>query len=319
VGREVALAVPGVGVVVNPHARANRRSRDRLQSFIDAVGNSGIVRETDSLEAMEELAHEFHARAIDILAVCGGDGSFFRTLSAIVRAYAGDPLPQFLPLRAGSMNTIARSVGCRRGSPERVLAHTVSDYRAGRPFELTERHLIQVNGTHFGFMVGAGVVVNFLQVYYAGRASGPRAAGKLFARVMLSSLTHAPLARGLLQPIEADIDCDDERVPHRRFTFIYASSIMDIGLGLKATYLATRKRGFFHLLAGPITARHVVPRLWRLRHGLPLEIDALYDNLARHVRVEFSRPSQYMIDGDVLGVVPQLDVRTGPRLTIIEK
>lgn len=311
--------MPGIGVVVNPHARANRRSRDRVRLFTEAVGDDGIVRETTSLAAMEELAHELRERAIDILAVCGGDGSFFRTLSAVVRAYGGAPLPRFLPLRAGSMNTIARSVGCRHGSPERVLAHAVSDYRAGRPFEVTERHLIRVNGEHFGFMVGAGIVVNFLHVYYAGRAAGPRAAAKLFARLILSSLTNSPLSRGLLQPIEADIDCDDERVPHRRFTFIYASSITDIGLGLKATYLATRKRGFFHLLAGPITPREVVPRLWRLRRGLPLEIAELYDNVARHVRVEFSRPSQYMIDGDVLGVVPQLDVRTGPRLTIIQK
>jgi diacylglycerol kinase family enzyme len=311
--------VPGIGVVLNPNARANRRSRDRAQLFTDAVGKDGIVRQTGSLAEMEQLAHEFRQRRIDILAVCGGDGSFFRTLSAMVRAYGNEPLPQFLPLRAGSMNTIARSVGCRRGRPERVLAHTVADYRAGRPFEVTERHLIQVNGEHFGFMIGAGVVVDFLQVYYASGRPGPRTAGKLFARVILSGLTHSAFSRGLFKPVEADIDCDDERIPHRRFTFIYASSITDIGLGLQATYLATRKRGFFHLLAGPILPRHVLPRLWRLWRGRPLELDQLYDNLAQHVRVEFSRPSHYMIDGDVLGVVPRLDVVTGPRLTIIQK
>lgn len=311
--------MPGIGVVLNPNARANRRSRDRAQLFTDAVGKDGIVRQTGSLEEVEQLAHEFRQRRIDILAVCGGDGSFFRTLSAMVRAYGSEPLPQFLPLRAGSMNTIARSVGCRHGSPERVLAHTVNDYRAGRPFEVTERHLIQVNGEHFGFMIGAGVVVDFLQVYYASGAPGRWTAGKLFARVIISGLTHSALSRGFLQPVEADVDCDDERVPHRRFTFIYASSITDIGLGLKATYLATRKRGFFHLLAGPVLPRHVLPRLSRLWRGQPLELDELYDNLAQHVRVEFSRPSHYMIDGDVLGVVPRLDVVTGPRLTIIQK
>jgi len=311
--------VPGIGVVLNPHARANRRSRDRAQAFAAALGRDGLLRQTGSLEEMEVVAREFRSRGIDILAVCGGDGSFFRTLSAMVRAYGRDPLPLFLPLRAGSMNTIARSVGCRRGSPERVLKHVVADYRAVRPFEQTERHLIQVNDEHFGFMVGAGVVVNFLQVYYAAGQSGPWAAAKLFARVCASGLWRTTLSRGLLQPVEADIDCDDERVPHRRFTFIYASSITDIGLGLKPTYLATRKRGYFHLLAGPLDPRRVVPRLFRLRRGLPLEIDELYDNIARHVRVEFSRPSHYMVDGDVLEAVPRLDLATGPRLTIISK
>jgi diacylglycerol kinase family enzyme len=276
-----------------------------------------VVRQTGSLDELEPLAHDLCERGIDILAVCGGDGSYFRTLSAVVRAYGEAPLPQFLPLRGGSMNTIARSVGCRRGSPERVLLRTVADYRAGRPFEVTERHLLQVNGEHFGFMVGAGVVVNFLQVYYATGQPGPWTAAKLFTRVILSGVTRSALARRLLQPVEADIDCDEERVPHRRYTFVYASSITDIGLGFKATYLATRKRGFFHLLAGPIGPRQVLPRLLRLRHGLPLEIDELYDNLARHARVEFSRPSHYTVDGDVLGAVPRLDVVTGPRLTII--
>ena len=50
-----------------------------------------------------------------------------------------------------------------------------------------------------------------------------------------------------------------------------------------------------------------------------MEIEELYDNLAQHVRVEFPRPTQYMIDGDVFGAVTALDVVIGPRLTIICK
>jgi len=115
--------VSGIGVVLNPNARANRRSRDRMQLFTAAVGKDGIVRQTGSLEEVEQLAHEFRQRRIDILAVCGGDGSFFRTLSAMVRAYGSEPLPQFLPLRAGSMNTIARSLrlsASKRSMPTRT-------------------------------------------------------------------------------------------------------------------------------------------------------------------------------------------------------
>jgi diacylglycerol kinase family enzyme len=311
--------VPGFGVVVNPHARANRRLRDRGQQFAEVVGSDGLVRVTESLHEMEELAHEFRSRQIDVLAICGGDGSFFRALSAVVRTYGADPLPRFLPLRAGSMNTIARSVGCRHGSPERVLAHTLADYRAGRPFECTERQLIQVNGEHFGFMVGGGAIVNFLRLYYARSGRGPWAAARLLSQVVMSAVTRSGLARGLFQYTEADIDCDGERVPHRRFNVIYASSITDIGLGFKATYLATRKRGYFHLIAGPLRAGQLVRRLYRLRRGWPLELDELYDNLAQHVRVEFPRPTHYMIDGDLLGAVPRLDVVNGPRLTIIQK
>ncbi len=309
----------GIGVIVNPYARLNRKQRDRLQQFSDLIGSDGLVRETGSLTEMEEVARELLQRRIDILAVCGGDGSFFRSLSAVVRVYHGEPLPHFLPLRAGSMNTIARSVFWRRGSPERVLERTVADYRAGRPFEITERHLIAVNGEHFGFMIGAGSIVNFLRFYYGGAGRGRWAAAKLVARVILSAIARTPLARSVFQRTEADIECDDERVPHRRFTIIYASSIVDIGLGFKPTYLATRKRGFFHLIAGPIRAGQVIRRLRRMRHGYPFNVDTLYDNIARQVRVEFSRPTEYMIDGDVLAAVERLEMATGPRLSIIHK
>ncbi len=312
--------MPGFGVVVNPHARANRRVNDRAAALADVVGDDGVVRETGSLREVEEVAREFLARQIEVLAVCGGDGSFCRVLSAVVRIYGpGRALPLFLPLRGGSLNTIARSVGCRHGSAERVLAQALADSRAGRPFATTERHLIEVNGEHFGFMVGAGAIVNFLRLYYGAPGRGPRAAAAVFARAVASGLLGTSLARGLLQQVEADIECDGERVPHRRFNLIYASSITDIGLGFHATYLATRKRGFFHVLAGRLRATQVVRRWRRLRRARPLEIADLYDNLAQHVRVVFPRPTQYMIDGDLFGAVTELDVVTGPRLTIIQK
>jgi diacylglycerol kinase (ATP) len=311
--------VPGIGVVLNPHASLNRRERDRATRFASILGADGVVCETGSVDHIQEVAREFRDRGIDAVAICGGDGSFFHTLSAIVREYGDQPLPPFLPLRAGSMNTIARSVGCRHGSPERVLSHAVGSYRLGRPFETTERHLLNVGDQHFGFTFGAGVIVSFLRLYYRRPGRGPWAAAKLLTQVGLSGMARTSLARGLLQYTEADIGCDDERVPHRRFNFIYASTITEIGLGFKVTYLATRKRGFFHLVAGVVRTRDLICGLSRLRHGWPLDFADLYDNLAQRVRVEFPRPTHYMVDGDILGPVTRLEVVTGPRLTIIQR
>ena len=311
--------MPGIGVVVNPHARA-QPARAGPGATVRRRRWQGrhACAQTGSLDRGRTLAREFRERRIDVLAVCGGDGSFFRTLSAMVRAYGSEPLPQFLPLRAGSMNTIARSIGCRRGSPERMLAEMVADYRAGRPFEVTERHLIQVNGEHFGFMVGAGVVVDFLQVYYASGAPGRWTAASCLA----ASSSRADAFGAVARLVAAG--CGRHRLRRRA----RPAPALHVHLRqhhhrhrprLQGDLPGDRKRGFFHLLAGPILPRHVLPRLWRLWRGRPLELDELYDDLAQHVRVEFSRPTHYMIDGDVLGVVPRLDVVTGPRLTIIQK
>lgn len=310
--------MPGIGVIVNPHAGRNRGDKERLGNFEKMVGSLGVVAEPGTLQELEHFARQLHDRRIDILAVCGGDGSFFRALSAVIRAYGEEPLPAFLPLRAGSMNTIARSVGIRRGRPEAMLEHVVARYRAGRPLRSTERHLIRVQQEHFGFMVGAGVIVNFLRVYYGGKKAGPVAAAYWLARAILSGIVRGDLAAAILQGFRADIDCDGERVPHRNYNVLYASTIEDIGLGFSATYLATRKRGFFHLLAGHVGAAQVIGRLGRLREGCPLRIPTLYDNLARVVMVEFEEPTHYMIDGDILEPVQRLRCETGPRLKILQ-
>ena len=68
--------MPGIGVVVNPHAKGNRsESSDRERRMADILGSDGTVRVTATLDAVDQVAHEFVDRNIDILAICGGDGS----------------------------------------------------------------------------------------------------------------------------------------------------------------------------------------------------------------------------------------------------
>jgi diacylglycerol kinase family enzyme len=309
--------VPGIAVVVNPHAAGNRAEGKRTERLRKIVGDDGCVLETLSVAALPEAVHEIRTKGCDIVTVCGGDGSYFHTLSALIREYDGAPLPLFLPLRAGTMNTMIRSIGGKWRRPERMLAHVIADYRHGHTHEVVERHLLCVDGQYYGFMFGAGPIINFLRIYYSGPRRGPRRAAWLIAQLSLSTLLGTSLSRGVFQATEADIDCDGERLPFRRFNIVYASTLVDIGLGFKPTYLATRKRGFFHLIAGPIAPPEIVRKLWRMRRGFPLESEQLYDNLAQRVVVEFPLPSQYMVDGEILGPVRQVTIETGPRLGMI--
>src|SRR5262249_30474060 len=104
--------VPGFGVIVNPHARGNPNGlAQRAELVVDLVGRDGVVRVTESLEAIEDVAREFRERKVDILAVCGGDGSYHCTLSGFCKIYGQDRLPALLPLRAGTINYIANAIG----------------------------------------------------------------------------------------------------------------------------------------------------------------------------------------------------------------
>ena len=93
--------MPGIGVVVNPHARKNRNGGEaRVQRLTQIVGPDGAVRVTESVPAIEDVAREFRDRGTEILAICGGDGSYHCTLTGFRTVYGEAPLPMLLPLRA---------------------------------------------------------------------------------------------------------------------------------------------------------------------------------------------------------------------------
>ncbi len=250
-----------------------------------------MVRVTPDLAAIEAVAREFARERIDILAVCGGDGSHFRTLSAMRRAYGGKV----------------------RGGPEHVLAHVAHVYRHGRTHDIVERHLLVVNDEHAGFVIGCGVIVNYLRLYYSERKPGPVTAVRLLARLVGSACAGTPLVRGVFRRVEADIDCDEERVPFRTFSVVLAGTITHVALGFKPMYLAARKRHHFHLLAGPIGPLRLTRKIVRFHKGMPLEEPEFYDNLARTAVVHFATPTSFMMDGDILGE----RIRTGQVLSMI--
>ena len=311
--------MPGIGVIVNPYARQNRHAPDLVGRCAALLGDDGMVAAPASLAALSRAVRACRDGGIEIFAVCGGDGSYFRALSALMRAYGPGALPRFLPLRAGAMNNVARSVGWAYGEPVDVLAAVVRRYRAGLPLAVTRRDLIVVNRTRYGFMVGAGAVVRFLKTYYRRPGRGPWAAADLLVQSVASGILGGTLAQRMLRPVAATVGCDGTRLPGRACNLIYASAVADIGLGFRPTYRAGRIPGRMHLLAGQITAAQLLWGLPRLYHGEPLALPSLHDVDARHVRVEFRRPTAYMVDGDILEAVRVLDLRVGPRLDIIQE
>jgi diacylglycerol kinase family enzyme len=310
--------VSGIGVVVNPHAGANRiAGSERVETFTDLVGNDGIVRVTESLEAIQEVARECRDRGTEILAVCGGDGSYHCTLTGFRAVYGDAPLPMLLPLRAGTINYLADAIGGRRGKPEQVLARVVRDHRKGHTHETTERDLLRVNGREHGFVLSFGTAVNYLRIYYALDRQGPLRAAMLLSRLIVSAIVGSHISRAVFQAVSADVAVDGLPVPFRQFTFFFAATVDRIALGFRPTYLGTRKPGYMHVLGGPVSAVALVRKAVRIYRGFPTYEALLYDNLARELSIRFFRPQHWMLDGDILPPTERLDVDVPCRVTLI--
>lgn len=306
----------GVGVVVNPRASGNRGRPDTAARLAAVVGGDGEVVQTDTLEALDQALKLFHDRGYEVLALSGGDGSLCHAISRAVGLWGEDGLPAFVPLRGGTINNVSRSIG-GPARPEALLGKVMSAYRSKRPFSTMDRPLLRVNGHLYGSIVGAGLITHFLEQYYEGSNPGPLSAAGLLLRCGISWVAGTDFIRRVVPSLKGRAECDGEALPWEEYTLILASSVRHIGLGVQPFYLSGRKRGYFHVLAGPPTPGQLLSRLPRFRRGFPAGLDTLYDNIARQFRVEFAEPQSFTVDGELFPAVRVLEIEAGPAVRFV--
>jgi len=309
--------MPGIAVILNPYAGGNKRGRSRAERLARIVGDEGEVHAPTSLEELDLAISRALDKEPDVLALCGGDGSYFRAFTVMNKRLGSDPWPLVLPLPAGTINNLTHAIRSQSRSPERLLSHVVADRTNGIAHDCADCDLFSVNGDAVGYIFGAGMIVNFLRAYYAPPDPGALTAAWLVLRLMGSAVIRGPLQAKIFQPFEADVLCDGERVPHRAYRMLIASSVAAIGLGFEPFYMAGRKPGQFHVLGGPAKATQLTRRLRYFYNGYPARDPDLYDNIAAELHVEFSRPAYYTVNGDLLGPEMRVNVRRLRRISVI--
>ncbi len=306
-----------IGVVINPRAAGNRRRPGRAQRFREIVGQTGEVAATASVAELEDALRRFRERSVKVLAICGGDGSIYHTLAKALEVWGQRAMPQVLLLKAGTINNIARNFVRPGRSAEASLESTVAGLNAGRRPATRPSTLIRVNGGLYGHIVGAGPVARYLELYYRGRWPGPLRAVLLLLVLGMSWILRTALTRELMEPFEAEVECDGRRLGFTSFSILLASTVEHIGLGVRPFYRAKATGGAFHLLAGPATAGQLLGHLPRFMRGKPARLASLYDSSASRVIVRFASPQPLTINGELLDRVTRLELETGPRLELL--
>ncbi|MEI8358410.1 MAG: diacylglycerol kinase family protein, partial [Deltaproteobacteria bacterium] len=153
----------GIAVILNPHAGGNLEEAARGERLRRIIGEQGAVFETEDLDRLREaIARALEGRP-EILAICGGDGSYFRAFSAIESLLGDRPWPEILPLPAGTINNLTHAVQSMAGSPEKLLARVAFDHARGIAHAKAECDLFRIGETDVGYIFGAGMIVNFLR------------------------------------------------------------------------------------------------------------------------------------------------------------
>lgn len=293
------------------------RRPGRMDRLAYILGHEGESRQTQTLEELQDVAREFKAAGIDILGINGGDGTNHVTLTAVIKAYGEDPLPDIALLRGGTMNTAANGFGVMRASPDRILTSLVEKYHAGEAFQKAQHHILKV-GDSYGFIFGTGVVYKFLQYYYAaGDLPSPTTAARVLGELIASTTIGGSLAKRLFARHRARVVADGEAWSQQEFITIAASTQPEIGLGFKPFYRFAEEPGLFHVVGFFAGALGMARETLRLYAGEPCRRDKVIDRVVRRLVIEADEPIGYTLDGDIHEAEEKLVLETGPLLTMI--
>ena len=288
--------MPGIGVIYNPRSGRNLRDPKAARRLSVALGDHGVVREAGSIDELYRVAEDFRSLDIDVLGISGGDGTNGVTITGFLDVYQGAALPQIAFLRGGTMNTVANSVGVRRGA--RRICSTASSRPTSSarrsPLRDVERHVLKLRGESagprsqrsaadaapasmlapplaekYGFVFGTGVVCGYLAEYYAGGKGKPNpvVAAKTLLRGIGSAMVGGEMIRRMAEPFRGTVELDDGTVwEERDYLSVAGGTIDQIGLNFRPFHRYGEQPGRFHILGihtSPMGFVAQLPRIWR--------------------------------------------------------
>jgi len=222
--------MPGIGIITNPHSKANKRdpSKPALLGYI--LGQQGQLAVTKSLDHLQQVAENFRDSSIEILAINGGDGTVSQTITAFKRAYGATKLPKIALLRGGTMNVLASNLGIF-GTPEKLLYELVEGYSSGRLNRVVNLPCIEIEG-HVGFLYADGISCHVLEEFYSNK-TGPIGAALMVGKLVISALTGGEMAKRILRSSRVVIEADGMANHELTTVGTFASTIEKMPFGFR--------------------------------------------------------------------------------------
>jgi len=309
--------MPGIGVVSNPNSGINRRRPQLVQQLAYVLGDRGEIAQPDGVDRLVSVAENFRRHDIDILCINGGDGTTHEVLTAFLQVYGTDPLPMVALLRAGTINTVARSIALPRKAPEALLGQLVARYHAREELPVVERNLAIVDDRHAGFLFGNGLIASFMEAYYDGGTVGTGKALRVLSRAVTSALVGGPFIQRMLRPIHARVTVDGRPLEHSEFLSVGAATIPDMGLGFRPFHEIDRHPDRIQVLGFACPVRGLVASLPRWYWKLPAARPDISSVVASELVIESDEPMSFQLDGDLLQGGTRTVVRAGPRVRLV--
>lgn len=326
--RRWRAATDRVAVVVNGNAK---QVTSELVETLDQIVQSGDLFVSRSLDEAQDIARTIVERSYPTVLTGGGDGTFVRMVTALVREAerAGKAPPRFGLLKLGTGNALAWVLGAKDAEGRGVVTDLARLRTEGGSREL---RLIEVAGLLTPFAgIGADAVAlrdygntksQFQRLPLLRRlATGPVVySASILTRTVPRYLTQpalevrvvnrggpAPRIGQLGQPVGAPLK-NGEVLYEGPIQLLAFSTIPYWGFGARAFPYAEDRSDRMQLRIvnfGSVEAMTNLRSIWRGTH----RSDRMHDFLVEAFSVECESPTPLQVGGDVLGSSREVHAR----------
>lgn len=229
-----------VGVLINPKSGTNRQGLQALLRVLDqhkTVIHQYVVSPTSVVSALSAMA----AQRVDVLAVCGGDGTIQAALTALLDKGPFAVLPPLALIAGGTTNMTAADVGIG-GKPapalRRLLAWTEGRGPVG---QLIRRPILRVDGgsgsaPRFGMFFSAAGIAEVIRVR---RVTRRRARSELMCGALGTTVTVGryllglALRRRVVEPTPIAVRIDNQSYGTRDYLALFITTLARLNPGIR--------------------------------------------------------------------------------------
>jgi YegS/Rv2252/BmrU family lipid kinase len=230
------------------------------------------------------------AEGAEVIFVWGGDGMVQRCSDAMAGAGAALAI-----VPAGTANLLATNL--------RIPADITEAVRVGLHGDRRALDTGSVNGEHFAVMAGAGFDADMIKA--ASRSMKDRLGRAAYLYTGAKNLTS--------RPVKATIEVDGARFFRGKVSCVLAGNVGTLFGGVEVFPSARPDDGLLEL--GVVTAGN--PAQWartlgRVALGTPKKSPFVQTTRGRKIRLSFSRPYRYELDGGARPAVEKMKIKVHP-------
>lgn len=308
----------GIGIISNPHSKLNRKNPQRHGYLTYIAGQEGHVAVTKSLTELEQVAKDFKQAGVKMIAINGGDGTISHTITALIHAWAGEPLPHIALLRGGTINVLAENLGIK-GSPEEILYRLIESHYSSQVKKTVRLRTLEID-TKFGFLFANGVCAKFLEEFYKNK-SGPLGSLLLIIKIALARFVNKEYFRNMVHEtateIVSGIDPKSKSSHHDALATLVAT-IKRMPLGPKIFPKAGKEGEELQCISYVCSPEKAIFKITKDVLFTPnRESDVKISLSSREFDILTNPGSGYTLDGELYPASDNVTIKLGPEIEFV--